>query len=154
MLPGLAGYTPVDLASSSPTGLALVEDKITEVLKILNIELERLHEVDFPVKGHISKASFGGGDRSPILALHHARAHGVVVTTLKDLRRDLRQFRDAIREARTLLDERDREAQSELLLVLQRTNDLDLGQNALPDAQVQHRNDVATDTPTTTEEQG
>lgn len=154
MLPGLAGYTPVDLASSSPDELALVEDKINKVLETLRIELLKLDEIDFPAKGHISKASFGGGDRSPVLALHHARAHGVVVTTLKDLRRDLREFRDSIREARSLLAESDQEAQGEVLLLLQRTNDLDLGQNVLPQAQVQHRNDVATDTPTTTEEQG
>ncbi len=156
MLPELAGYSPVELASSSPQGLELVEEKITSTIKTLSSEIDLLNEADFPAKGHIAKASFGGGDRSPTLALHHARAHGVVVTTLTDLRRDLREFREAIRAARALIRKKDDEAESEVLLVLQRTRDLDLGQNVLPTAQVQHRNDVATDAPvpTTNEEQG
>lgn len=156
MLPELAGYSPAQLAASSPTGLALVEEKISSVITRLNDEIDKLKEVDFPTNGHIAKRSFGGGDRSMDLAVHHARAHGVVVTTLTDLRRDLREFREAIREAKLLLAKRDDEAESEVLLVLQRTQSIDLGHNALPEAQVQHRNDVATDTPVTTteEEQG
>lgn len=147
VLPELAGVSPLDLATVSPSGLALVEDKINLVITTLNDEIDLLHEVDFPTNGHIAKGSFGGGERSPLLALHHARAHGVVVTTLSDLRRDLVDFRSAIREAKQLIRDTDEQAESDVLRILQRTNDLDLGQNALPEAQQQHRNDTATDQP-------
>ncbi|NHA01640.1 hypothetical protein G5V59_22940 [Nocardioides sp. W3-2-3] len=99
MIPELAGYTPAALANATPKGLALVEERISQVITAIDLQADLLDEVDFPTKGHIAKGSFGGGGRSATLALHHARAHGVVTTTLKDLRTDLVKFRTAIREA-------------------------------------------------------
>lgn len=147
MIPELAGYTPAVLADASPKGLALVEERITTVIGTINDELDTLDEVDFSTKGHIAKGSFGSGGHPATLALHHARAHGVVTTTLKDLRSDLVQFRDAIREARNLLKQKDEQAEADVAVILQRTEDLDLGTQARPEAQVQHANDVATDEP-------
>ncbi|MEV4999544.1 hypothetical protein [Nocardioides sp. LML1-1-1.1] len=147
MIPELAGYTPAALATASPKGLALVEERISAVIKTIDYQMDVLDEVDFPVKGHIGKQSFGGGGHPALLALHHARAHGVVTTTLKDLRSDLVKFRTAIREARTLLKDKDEQARADVATILQRTEDLDLGTQARPEAQVQHANDVATDEP-------
>ncbi len=147
VLPGLVGIKPIDLATASPAGLELVEDQITLVITTLNDEIEALQAVDFPTNGHIAERSFGRGERSPLLALHHARAHGVVVDTLRDLRRDLRDFRGAVQEARTLLRDTDQQAEADAVLVLQRTESLDLGATAYDDAQVNHVNTQASDTP-------
>lgn len=147
MIPELAGYTPAALAKASPKGLALVEERITAVINTIKVQMDVLDEVDFPVEGHIAKGSFGSGGQPATLALHHARAHGVVGSTLKDLRSDLVKFRTAIREARNLIAERDEQARADVATILQRTEDLDLGTQARPEAQVRHANDVATDEP-------
>ncbi len=158
MIPELAGYTPAALAAAAPKGLALVEQNISAVIKTIEEQEEVLNKVQFPVKGHIAKGSFGGAGPSAVLAQHHARAHGVVSTTLKDLREDLVKFRDAIHAAQKLLKDTDEQAAADALVLLQGTEDIDLGTQARPEAQVQHANDVATDEPvpvgtTGTEEQ-
>ncbi|WP_182377552.1 hypothetical protein [Nocardioides sp. WS12] len=140
----LAGFTQADLASAGPRELRVVESEITKVIKVLNEELSNLKEVDFPVKGHISGRAFGGGPPSPLLADHHERAHRVVVDTLVDLRKDLRDFRTAVREARDLIRNKDEEAVGEIQLVLAKTESIDLGANAYLNAQVEHQNDGGT----------
>ncbi|WP_435770116.1 hypothetical protein [Nocardioides sp. SYSU DS0651] len=135
------------MASSSPKGLELVEEKISAVIVTLNTELTALQEVDFPAKGHIPRRSFGGGEPSPVLARHHARAHGVVVDTLKDLMTDLEDFRSAVREARALIREKDAAAEADVTRILTRTEGLDMGRWAYVDAQHQHVNDQPTDEP-------
>lgn len=147
MIPELAGYTPAALANATPKGLALVEERISQVITAIDLQADLLDEVDFPTKGHIAKGSFGGAGRSATLALHHARAHGVVTTTLKDLRTDLVKFRTAIREAQKLLKDKDEQARADALTLLQGTENIDLGTQARPEAQIQHANDVATDEP-------
>ncbi len=150
MIPELAGYTPAALAKASPQGLALVEERISAVIKTIDVQTDKLDEVDFPTNGHIAKGSFGGGGRPATLAEHHARAHGVVATTLTDLRSDLVAFRTAIQEARRLLKDRDEQAKNDALTLLQRTENLDLGTQARTEAQIQHAGDVATDEPVPT----
>lgn len=142
MLPELAGFTPAALAAAPRQELEVVEDEITKVIKVLNDEITALAENEFPVKGHIAHRSFGGGARSPLLADHHARAHGVVVDTLVDLRKDLRDFREAVRDARRLIREKDEEAEVDIRMVLVRTENLDLGTDAYTQAQQDHRNDT------------
>lgn len=137
----LAGFTSADLASAGPRELKVVESEITKVIKVLNEELRNLNDVDFPVRGHISGRAFGGGPPSTLLADHHERAHRVVVDTLVDLRKDLRDFRTAVREARDLIRDKDEEAVGEIQLVLAKTESIDLGANAYRDAQVEHQND-------------
>ncbi|KRC59519.1 MULTISPECIES: hypothetical protein [unclassified Nocardioides] len=154
MIPELAGYTPTDLAAASPTGLALVEEKIAEVIKTLEDELDNLAKVDFPTSGHIAKGSFGSVGPSALLALHHAKAHGVVTDTLTDLRTDLLDFQKAIHEARQLIKTTDENAEGNALALLKSTEDLDLGAYAYQQAQVDHRNDVATATPETSDTTG
>ena len=147
-IPELAGYTPTDLATASPEGLALVEERITQVIADLEDQLTELAKVDFPTQGHIAKTSFGGGDRSPLLALHHARAHNVVTTTLDQLKKDLEGFKLAIGEAANLLRETDGAAHDDARAILKATEEnLDLGDLHYQEAQVEHRNDVATATP-------
>lgn len=140
----LAGFTAADLSAAAPRELKVVESEITKVIKVLNEELRNLKDIDFPVRGHISGRAFGGGPPAPLLAEHHERAHRVVVDTLVDLRKDLRDFRTAVREARDLIHDKDEEAVGEIQLVLARTERIDLGANAYVNAQVVHQNDGGT----------
>lgn len=140
----LAGFTQEDLASAGPRELRVVESEITKVIRVLNDELKNLKDVDFPVRGHISGRAFGGGPPSPLLAEHHQRAHRVVVDTLVDLRKDLRDFRTAVREARDLIRNKDEGAVGEIQLVLAKTESIDLGANAYLHAQVEHQDDGGT----------
>jgi len=152
VLPELAGITPTQLASAPPKELEIVDTEITKVIKALDDEITELDEVEFPVKGHIARHSLGGGELSPLLANHHARAHNVTIDTLVDLRKDLNDFRDAIRETRTLLGKKDEESATEARRILTGTEDLDLGALAYQNAQGKHANDTATDKPDDTDE--
>lgn len=141
MLPELAGFTPASLAAAPPKELEIVDEEISRVIKVLNDEITALEENEFPVKGHVAHHSFGGGSRSPMLAAHHKRAHGVVVDTLVDLRKDLSDFREAVRDARRLIRDKDEQAEVDIRLVLARTENLDLGTDAYTQAQRDHKYD-------------
>lgn len=143
MLPELAGFTPASLAAAPPKELQVVDEEISKVIRVLNDEITALADNEFPVKGHVAHHSFGGGSRSPMLAAHHKRAHGVVVDTLVDLRKDLSDFRDAVRDARRLIRDKDEEAEVDIRLVLARTENLDLGTEAYTQAQRDHKYDGA-----------
>jgi hypothetical protein len=147
VLPELAGLSPALLAAAGPKGLALAEAEITDVISTITTQLEDLEASEFPVKGHIAKNSFGGGDLSPLLARHHARAHAVVVETLGEVKGDLESFRTSIREARDLLRLKDEEAAADVRVILGRTEGIDMGRWAYADAQVNNRNAAPTDAP-------
>ncbi|MFC5727623.1 MULTISPECIES: hypothetical protein [Nocardioides] len=159
VIPELAGFTPVQLASAGQKGLAVAEREITKVIATITSQLEELDDSDFPVKGHIGRSSFGGGDLSPLVAGHHARAHAVVVDTLSEVKSDLESFRESIRDARDLLQVKDQEAEADVKVILGQTEGIDMGKWAYQDAQVNNRDVTPTEAPieastasTTTEE--
>ncbi|MDN5746345.1 MAG: hypothetical protein L0H31_14680 [Nocardioidaceae bacterium] len=144
VLPQLAGL-PTKIAGAPPGELKVVDEQITIVINSLDDEIAALEKVEFPVKGHIGRHSLGGGHLSPLLANHHARAHGVTVDTMVDVRKDLTAFRDAVREARTLLRTKDEESAADFERILSRADGLDLGAGAKSEAERTHANDTATD---------
>jgi hypothetical protein len=147
LLHELAGLSPVKLAGAGPKGLDLVEAEITAVIKTITDQLGKLEESEFPVKGHIGKSSFGGGDLSPYLAGHHTRAHAVVVDTLSKVKGDLETFRSSIHEARDLVRAKDEEAEADVKVILGQTESIDLGKWAYENAQVNNRDVAPTDAP-------
>lgn len=144
VLPELAGLTPDKLASAPPRELKTVDEQITKVLKDINEELTALGDSNFAVAAHIRKDSFGGGEPAQRLSVHYTKAHAVTVDMLDDLKKDLRGFRDAVRAARNLIREKDEEAQAELTLLLDRTNDFDMGSSGYRDGQQEHADTVPT----------
>lgn len=150
VLPQLAGL-PTKIAGAPPNELKVVDKQITIVINSLDDEIAALEKVEFPVKGHIGRHSLGGGYLSPLLADHHAKAHGVTVDTLVDVRKDLAAFRDAVREARKLLRTKDEESAGDFKKILARADGLDVGSNTKSEAEREHANDTATDEPDDTE---
>lgn len=131
-------------------GLELVEDAITGVLKVLSQQATVIKDLDFATTAHIAKGSFGGGLEAVNLAGDHTKAHAVIVTTLTDMITDLEQFQTAVIAARTLVRDADDDADAQIRTVLASTEQLDLGERAQADAQVEHRSDQPTDEPPAT----
>lgn len=144
MLPELAGLTQEKLDQATPRELDVVDAQITKVLHSIHDELKTLEASNFPVAGHIAKGSFGGTPRAAALALHHTRAHAVTVEMLTDLRSDLRNFRDAIREARKGIQTADEGAEADLKRVLARTETIDMGATGYDRGTVEHAHDKPT----------
>jgi hypothetical protein len=83
-----------------PQGLDLAVEAIDSVIKRIEDELAVLEPTKFASDGTIQKASFGGGDAAPNLALHYSRAHEVIAKTLLGVKEDLVTFQDACRNAK------------------------------------------------------
>lgn len=144
--PGGVLANAVALGAAAGAGaLLLAEDEINAVITTLTDELDALNQNDFEVNAHVSAVSFGRGGPADGLAYHHARAHGVVVSTLSELISDLRTFRASVREARRLIGAADEESRAQLDALVDRTGVLDLGKDAHTRAQV----DNVDTTPTT-----
>lgn len=155
VLAALDGF--VDAITSAPQtpttarGLDLADKKIDEVVRTIGTELDNLNEVKFENSGHIAATSFGGGDRAPALALHHTRAHGVIVDTLKGVRADLIAFQRACREAREAIADVDQTAADDLRAKLVAVDSLrtgswsDRGEEAYEQAQHDHADDRPAD---------
>lgn len=144
VLPELAGLSPQKLGAAPPSELDVVEAQITTVLTTIHDQLVELDGTNFPVAGHIAKGSFGGTSRAANLALHHTRAHAVTVDMLKDLRSDLKGFRDAIREARRDLTTADEAAETDLKLALGRTESIDMGATGYDQGKQEHADEQPT----------
>lgn len=147
VLPELAGFTPIKLASQSPQGLALVDEEISLVITTLETEIETLKQNKFEVDAHIATRAFGKADRSPLLVQHHSRAHGVVTDTLAALLLDLTEFQAAVRDAQKLVGETDAASKADLTLILNQTESIDMGQYAYDQAQNNHVDTPPTDEP-------
>lgn len=85
---------------AAPQGLDLAVDAIDNVIKQIEVEMDVLLPVEFAFAGSIQKASFGGADAAPNLALHYSRAHEVTWKTLRGLKEDLVAFQEACRTAK------------------------------------------------------
>lgn len=105
---------PTDAATVK--GLELVEERVTKVIKAIELQLTDFEPKDFETAGEIREASFGAADRSSLLALHHRRAHAVTTATLIGVKQDLEAFREACSDARALVQEADRRAADEAIL--------------------------------------
>lgn len=147
VLPELAGFTPTQLASQSPQGLALVDKEIALVITTLETEIETLKQNKFEVDAHIATRAFGQADKSPLLVRHHSRAHGVVTDTLAALLLDLQEFQEAVRDAQKLVGETDEASRSDLTLLLTQTEEIDMGRYAYDQAQNDHVDTPPTDEP-------
>jgi hypothetical protein len=148
----LAGEVVAFPASASggqgtKTGIEIVEDEIKDVLTTLRTELETLETSTFPSEGHIRQVSFGVGAESDDIAYHHGRAHSVVVDTLRGLIKDLEAFELAVIDAKGMIGKSDEEAEADLLVLVDRTESLDLGQQGARDAQHDNVNAGADDQP-------
>lgn len=144
----IEAFTGDDLPAKG-SGLDVVEHEIDEVLTTLRSELTALQKNNFEVEAFIPGKSFGAGSEAATIAQHHARAHGVVVDTLKEMITDLETFRVSIVHAKGLIGEADAQAQADLSVIMARAENLDLGHQGHEDAQVNHVNDTASnDRPT------
>ncbi|GAA4811262.1 hypothetical protein ACFQ0K_03850 [Nocardioides caeni] len=139
----------VGAAGSGLNGLDVVEDEIGGVLDVLQTQATAIEALDFANKAHIAKGSFGSGNEAVQLSVDHTKAHGVIVDTLNAMITDLSAFQDAVIHARGLIREADDQADLDLRTVLASTEDLDLGQRAHVNAQVEHSTDQPTEEPTT-----
>lgn len=97
-------------------GLELVEERVTLVIKAIDLQLTDFKPKEFETAGEIREASFGAADRSSLLALHHRRAHAVTAATLTGVKQDLEAFRQACTDARMLIQEADRRVADEVVL--------------------------------------
>jgi hypothetical protein len=144
---------PIDLAGSpvTPQGLDLVDKAIENVITTITTELGYIKPAEFEADGHIAPASFGRADRAASIALHHTRAHGVVVDTLSGVKTDLENFQVALQSARDAVLEADQTTADELRLkqvavtALTTGSRSDEGDRAYNNAQHNHRNDVPKD---------
>ena len=89
-----------DTVAVEPKGLDLAADAIDDVIRQIDHELSKLTPTRFETDGTIQKASFGGADSAPNLALHYSRAHEVISQTLLGVKQDLETFQDACRNAK------------------------------------------------------
>jgi hypothetical protein len=139
--------------SASPRGLDLAVETIDEVIALIEEEQRNIKPDRFEVQGHISPASFGGGDRAPALALHHGRAHAVTADTLRGVLTDLRAFQQACRDAKNAIIDVDEDTAGRLRATqvavdaLAVTTSIDHGRRAHERAQHDHANDRPTDEP-------
>lgn len=136
---------PEDLVGTEPAGLDLVESTISTVISDLDVQIAALGDIDFEAKAHIGTSSLGAGDVAEQLTYHHARAHGVVVDTLRQMVADLSSFRDSVREARELVRRSDEAAAAEMGQLITTTESLDLGARAQAESQYAHRDTVPVD---------
>lgn len=97
-------------------GIALVESEVTKVIGVIDEKLESIKPESFDSLGAIQPTSFGDTERSPLLAVHHRRAHQVTYETLVGVRQDLVAFRKGCVEARLFLQRADDNAADEAAL--------------------------------------
>jgi uncharacterized protein YwlG (UPF0340 family) len=95
---------------AEPQGLDLAVDAIDHVIKQIETEMAVLEPEKFEAAGTIQRASFGGADAAPNLALHYTRAHEVTWKTLRGVKDDLVKFQDACRHAKQQIILADEEA--------------------------------------------
>lgn len=137
--------------SAEAEGLALADETIESVIKVIHDEEDKLSPAEFENSGHISSGSFGGGDRAPSLALHYSRAHEVTADTLKGVRKDLRAFQDACRDARKVIAGADQGAADQLQVTQVAVDSLtagswsDWGERSHEQAQQDHDYDTLPD---------
>lgn len=97
-------------------GIELVEKEVTKVIGVIDEKLETIEPESFDTLGSIQATSFGDTERSPLLAVHHRRAHQVTYETLIGVRQDLIAFRKACVDARLFLKRADDDAADEAAL--------------------------------------
>lgn len=106
---GLDNFTNA-VVSAGPAALAdlaIVEDEIQEVVETIEKQLARIKVDKFEADGHISRRSFGGGERVSWLSDNYTGAHRATVETLQNTRDRLREFQAACQDTRRLLSDID-----------------------------------------------
>lgn len=106
---GLNNFTDavVDAGAAALPGLAVVEAEIEEVVETITKQLAKLKVDKFEADGHISPASFGGGERVDWLSYNYTGAHRATVASLEYTRERLVEFQVACRKAREEINEAD-----------------------------------------------
>ncbi|WP_436700002.1 hypothetical protein [Nocardioides sp. BYT-33-1] len=120
-------FNPAFLAGLKDLELRIIEAQVESVYKTLDEQITAIQDLKFTGQAAIPAGSFGQGIESNRLAQEHARAHGVIVDSLVELREDLGVFQAAILAAKGVITEADEQAEADLRLALNRTVGLDLG---------------------------
>jgi hypothetical protein len=97
--------------------LVSIESEIDAIVKTIEDELASYKPEHFQNQGHVDHASWGAGDRASSIALHHSRAHGVMTDTLIGVRKDLRAYQQACRDARRFMEDADLTAAGDLAAI-------------------------------------
>lgn len=120
-------FNPAFLVGLKDLELRIIEAQVTSVYKTLDEQITAIQDLKFTGQGAIPAGSFGQGIESTRLATEHTRAHGVIVDSLVEMRKDLGVFQAAILAAKGAITEADEQAETDLRLALNRTVGLDLG---------------------------
>lgn len=102
-----------DLIAAGSAGLddiAVVEEKVDQVIKLIEVEQEKLLPVAFAFGALIQAPSFGGADSASNLALHYSKAHEVTWKTLRGVKEDLLDYQRSLRDAKTEIIKADESA--------------------------------------------
>ena len=143
ILDNLLGLGPV----VTTVQLISIESEIDKIVGTIEDELRGYKPEQFQNQGHVDHASWGAGDRAASIAMHHARAHGVMTDTLIGVRKDLRAYQQACRDARRFMEDADLTAAGDLTAIRNAVDALagsarsDHGNQAYTQAQNDHRND-------------
>lgn len=114
MLPQFITDFTAAAVKASPQGIAVVEQAIQEAIDEINLMMPMIDPEEFSADAFIPKSAFGAAERSPLVALHHAKAHAVMRDTLVGVVTDLENFKAACVAARDGFVEVDTDAQAEL----------------------------------------
>ena len=90
-------HGPLDATTTAPQGPRPGRRRHRHVIKRDRRRDGRACPRTFATDGTIQRASFGGADSAPNLAMHYSRAHEVTWKTLRGLKKDLVAFQDACR---------------------------------------------------------
>ncbi len=99
MLPVEMGGFATAVSKATPHGLTIVEDAIDAVITQLTAGIGQIKPAKFAQDAFIPESAYGTSDAAPALALHHAKAQAVMVSTLEGVLADLEKFRDACKLA-------------------------------------------------------
>lgn len=91
----------------------LDEAAVAAIKQKLDDNAEALGKRDFQTM-RIRESAFGGSPKGGQLGGHHTRAHTVIAETLDGLINDIRDFRDGVDKAKSLLEDADATASQSL----------------------------------------
>ncbi|TNM37425.1 hypothetical protein FHP29_16475 [Nocardioides albidus] len=120
-------FNPAFLVGMQALELIIIEAQVTAVYNTLDEQIKVLQGVTFTQKGAVPASAYGQGHESNVLSYEHARAHGVIVDSLVEMRTDLGAFQDAVLAAKAAIVDADDQAETDLQTALLRTQGLDLG---------------------------
>jgi len=89
-----------------PDKLAVVKDQLEHQANAL----DRMHFANL----RVSEAAFGGSPEGGRLGFHHGRAHQVIAETIEGVVADIRDFRDGVIRAETMIQDVDAGAEADL----------------------------------------